>query len=137
MAKTKYKSRNFIYLDSESVWECIEMGRDIDELYPDYYKHTPTLKSMVVPTLPGEIFDWFRKPNYVITSFGRIYNCRYKRFLKAQIIQSAIRIHYGEENTIHIEDEFEKRGWEYDYLTIYNHYIDNNWNYRIYESKAL
>ena len=37
--KVKYDSKQFgIYLDSDLVWDFIEMGKDVDELYPEYLK---------------------------------------------------------------------------------------------------
>ena len=138
MAKNHYKSKQFkVYLDSHLAWEVIEyktMGyaRDVDELYPDEFQ-TEILSDQYNREIQNVLTsgeqhvllqdEWF---GYAITSYGRIISLKqYKTlgvYLKKSDITAEIR-----STKIRLSKQFQKYGWDFNILTISNHYKQNAW----------
>lgn len=130
--KVKYDSKQFgIYLDSELVWDYIEMGKDIDELYPEYLKEEVIVEKrtelLQYVLLPGEQHGFFLNSDYVITDLGRVYNCLHKRFIAPEIYK--IEIYVNIRFTKHkFSKLFQDNGWHFDWQTIVDRYKQNKWS---------
>lgn len=70
---------------------------------------------------------------YVITSYGRVFNLRFKRFLKPKFYNSNIYIFCGY-NTYRLEGTFKKMGWSYDKADILERYTNMNWSRKIMDN---
>jgi len=138
MVKPLYSSKQFIfYPDAEKAWELIEMGKDIDELYPDSYK-TEKLEDnyykQIIPALlegeeckmlDGKLFG------YAITSYARIINVAKNNI--------SILLYFGQNDVtslvrtikVSVRHEFSKNGWPFVYEDIKKMYKDNNWKIKI------
>jgi hypothetical protein len=99
--KNKYDSKAFqVYLDSDKVWEYIETGRNIDDLYPDSLKEELTVinESEVLKTMLVEGEQYSKLSNsflsgYVLTSYGRIINTKHS---------SVSRLYYTKNTIYHM-----------------------------------
>lgn len=136
--KTRTNSKE-CYLDSEAAWEYIEMGRDLDDLYPEHWRIKHKFPANTL--LKGEQHH-FLEGNlnaYAITSFGRIFSFAASK--PKQLIPSIYRYTIGiavkSNIRINITRRMEILGWmkmeletvEY----IRNIYNDNNWPHYQYE----
>ena len=130
--KVKYDSKQFgIYLDSDLVWDYIEMGKDIDELYPEYLKEEIIIKKRTEllqhVLLSGEQHGFFLNSDYVITDLGRVYNCLHKRFIAPEIYKTEIYVNIR--FTKHKFSElFQNNNWLFDWQTIVDRYKSNKWS---------
>ena len=130
--KVKYDSKQFgIYLDSDLVWDYIEMGKDIDELYPEYLKEEIIIKKRTEllqhVLLSGEQHGFFLNSDYVITDLGRVYNCLHKRFIAPEIYKTEIYVNIR--FTKHKFSElFQNNNWLFDWQTIVDRYKQNKWS---------
>ena len=130
--KAKYDSKQFgIYLDSDLVWEYIEMGKDIDELYPEYLKEEVVVEKRTellhLILLPEEQYSFFLNGDYVITDLGRIYNCLHRRFLSPETYKTDlyVNIRYRKHSFSKL---FQDNGWHFDWQTIVDRYKTNKWS---------
>jgi len=114
MGKKNYLGKYFeIYLDGEKYWELLETGQSTDLIYPEHFK-VEVIKEKyeeeIVKYLDeGEEYR-FIDEDYVITSKGRVFNCKHKRFrhLNKNQSQTLINLRY---KTIKVEEEMKKYGW--------------------------
>jgi hypothetical protein len=124
MPKAGYHSKSFvIYLDTEKVWEYIEMGKDIDELYPDEFKTETVLeqnyKKATQILEDGEQFVFldFTHGDYIITSYARVYNFKHNRFIGLQNnkkIKKELNVIIRDKK-ISLRELFEQQGWKFNY----------------------
>ena len=130
--KVKYDSKQFgIYLDSDLVWDYIEMGKDVDDLYPEYLKEEVIVEKRTellhMILLPEEQHSFFLNGDYVITDLGRVYNCLHRRFLSPEIYKTDlyvnIRFHKHKFSKL-----FQDNGWNFDWQTIVDRYKTNKWS---------
>ncbi len=70
---------------------------------------------------------------YILTSYGRVFNLRFRRFLTPKFYNSHIYVYCGF-NTYRFEDYFEKVGWKYDKVDILRRYITNDWKRRVMDN---
>ena len=70
---------------------------------------------------------------YVITSYGRVFNLRFRRWLKPKFYNSNIYIYCGDA-TYRLEPTFREMGWEFNKVEILKRYITNNWNRKVMEN---
>lgn len=54
---------------------------------------------------------------YILTSYGRVFNLRFRRFLKPKFYNSGIYIYCGD-STYKLEPIFEEMGWTFDKIEI-------------------
>jgi hypothetical protein len=124
MPKAGYHSKSFvIYLDAQKVWEYIEMGKDIDELYPDEFKTETVLeqnyKKATQILEDGEQFVFldFTHGDYIITSYARVYNFKHNRFIGLQNnkkIKKELNVIIRDKK-ISLRELFEQQGWKFNY----------------------
>ena len=130
--KAKYDSKQFgIYLDSDLVWDYIEMGKDIDELYPEYLKEEVVVEKRTellhLILLPEEQYSFFLNGDYVITDLGRIYNCLHRRFLSPETYKTDLYVNIRYRNHS-FSKLFQDNGWHFDWQTIVDRYKTNKWS---------
>ena len=70
---------------------------------------------------------------YIVTSYGRVFNLRFRRFLKPKFYNSNIYIYCGDSN-YRLEPTFKKMGWNFDKVAILKRYISNDWNRVVMEN---
>ena len=70
---------------------------------------------------------------YIITSYGRVFNLRFRRWLKPKFYNSNIYIYCGDAN-YRLEPTFREMGWEFNKVEILKKYITNNWNRKVMEN---
>jgi hypothetical protein len=137
MPKTLFTSKRFVfYPDAELAWELIEMGKDIDALYPDSYKTENLLpdyaKSLTPLLLEDEKFAMLEGKyfDYAVTSFGRTFNVKTQKpvlvYFGMKDIQLVLR---GDK--INLSEIFEENGWEYSIEEISKIYQQYNWPVKI------
>lgn len=137
MKKTFVKTREFIYLDSESVWEYIELKKDVDTLYPEGFNVSENIqkyiKNVEYILLPDEMlhcygFERLELLGYGITSFGRIFNVKHAKQPTPYYKLQKSTLDYSIRNIIvSTVNEFNKLGWNHDIEIILNNFRTNNW----------
>ena len=70
---------------------------------------------------------------YIVTSYGRVFNLRFRRWLKPKFYNSNIYIYCGDA-TYRLEPTFREMGWEFNKVEILKKYITNNWNRKVMEN---
>lgn len=74
----------------------------------------------------GERYTILNK-GYIITSYGRVFNLRFRRWLKPKFYNSNIYIYCGE-NNYRLEPAFREMGWEFNKVDILKRYLLNKWD---------
>ena len=90
----------------------------------DTVKWNPRVVEQVLIT--GERYTILER-GYVITNYGRVYNLRFRRFLKPKFYNSDIYIYCGDSN-YRLEPTFREMGWEFNKVEILKRYLENDWN---------
>ena len=90
----------------------------------DTVKWNPRVVEQVLIT--GERYTILER-GYVITNYGRVYNLRFRRFLKPKFYNSDIYIYCGDSN-YRLEPTFREMGWEFNKVDILRRYLENDWN---------
>ena len=90
----------------------------------DTVKWNPRVVEQVLIT--GERYTILER-GYVITNYGRVYNLRFRRFLKPKFYNSDIYIYCGDSN-YRLEPTFREMGWEFNKVEILKRYLDNDWD---------
>lgn len=145
MPKTTYNSQMFyVYLDSSKVWEYIEMGRNVDELYPPHF-NTENLglqysSSLSEKMMEGEEFvlleGW--QFDYAVTSLGRAFNIKSQKQLRGYLKNTTSDIVFTLRNKkIFIKDVFSEQNWIYDSKVIHNTYIQNKWEIQLAHKSGI
>jgi len=133
MPKSLFNSKSFkICLDPQKVWEYIEMGKDIDDLYPDEFKTENVIiknsKLAEEILLEGEQYTFVEHSHgdYIITSFARIYNFKHNRF----VIPYTKSVKHTKDIYVTIRNEklslrelFKQQGWEFNVDELSKRYI--------------
>ncbi len=70
---------------------------------------------------------------YVITSYARVFNLRFRRFLRAKFFNSNVYVYFGD-NNFRLEPTFKKMGWKFDKVEILRRYIKNDWNRKVMDN---
>lgn len=73
------------------------------------------------------------KNGYVITNYGRVFNLRFRRFLKPKFYNSDIYIYCGDAN-YRLEPTFREMGWEFNKVEILKRYLEKDWNRIVMEN---
>ena len=71
--------------------------------------------------------------SYIITSYGRVCNLRFNRWLKPKFYNSDIYIYCGL-NTYRLEPTFREMGWKFDKVEILRRYLENDWNRKVMDN---
>ena len=90
----------------------------------DTVKWNPRVVEEVL--IAGERYTILER-GYVITNYGRVYNLRFRRFLKPKFYNSDIYIYCGDSN-YRLEPTFREMGWEFNKVEILKRYLENDWN---------
>jgi len=116
-----YNSKAFsVYLDPQKVWECIETGRDVDELYPDDFKieHIIEKNTKIAKQILDEgeefIFLEHTDGDYAITSHARIYNFKHNRFVTLKIGTKQDMYASVRQTKFSVQAIFKQQGWKWD-----------------------
>ena len=70
---------------------------------------------------------------YILTSYGRVFNIRFRRFLTPKFYNSNIYIAFSY-RTYKIEDFFIEEGWAFDKIEILRRYIMNDWKRKVMDN---
>ena len=110
----------YIDEDLEKVWKYIEESCDITRVLPFYTNGGEELLSVQV--MPDEQIHYCNLPftNYAITSKGRLWSFKFKKFLKAFYRPKSIIYYMNCPTTknIKIEKLFNEAGWVYNHKDI-------------------
>ncbi len=82
--------------------------------------------------IEGERYTVLEK-GYVVTSYGRVFNLRFRRWLKPKFYNSNIYIYCGDSN-YRLEPTFKQMGWKFDKVAILKRYINNDWNRKVMDN---
>jgi len=93
------------------------------ESLADKFEHDPRLVEEFLEE--GERYTILQR-GYVITSYGRVFNLRFRRFLKPKFYNSDIYIYCGDAN-YRLEPTFREMGWEFNKVDILRRYLENEW----------
>ena len=96
----------------------------------DTVKWNPRVVEEVL--IAGERYTILER-GYVITNYGRVYNLRFRRFLKPKFYNSDIYIYCGDSN-YRLEPTFREMGWEFNKVEILKRYLDNDWDSIVMEN---
>ena len=125
------------YPDSDRAWEIIEMGGDIDSLYPETWDvRIPIPKSKL---LPGEQFEWLPQPlgDYGITSMGRVFSGAQLK-PKQLVTVCMVNVWYitlrGKK--VQILKELDDRGWSITHGDLRDIYMSNKWKFQMYNKET-
>jgi len=75
---------------------------------------------------PGERYTILER-GYCITNYGRVFNLRFRKFLKPKFYNSDIYIYCGQSN-YRLQPVFKEMGWEFDKVEILRKYLERDWN---------
>ena len=114
------------YNGMEDFTDHIEYKESIAE----QFKFNPRLVEAFIET--GERYTILTS-GYVITSYGRVFNLRFRRFLKPKFYNSDIYIYCGDSN-YRLEPTFREMGWEFNKVEILKRYLDNDWDSIVMEN---
>jgi len=106
--------------DLEKIWKYIEESCNITQVLPFYNSDGEELLSMSIKS--DEMVYYCNPPfsNYAITSLGRLWSFKFKKFIKA-FYRPNSNIYYMNSPTtknIKIEKLFKEAGWEYNHKEI-------------------
>ena len=96
----------------------------------DTVKWNPRVVEEVL--IAGERYTILER-GYVITNYGRVYNLRFRRFLKPKFYNSDIYIYCGDSN-YRLEPTFREMGWEFNKVEILKRYLENDWDSIVMEN---
>ncbi len=96
----------------------------------DTVKWNPRVVEQVL--IAGERYTILER-GYVITNYGRVYNLRFRRFLKPKFYNSDIYIYCGDSN-YRLEPTFREMGWEFNKVEILKRYLENDWDSIVMEN---
>jgi len=96
----------------------------------DTVKWNPRVVEEVL--IAGERYTILER-GYVITNYGRVYNLRFRRFLKPKFYNSDIYIYCGDSN-YRLEPTFREMGWEFNKVDILRRYLENDWSRIVMEN---
>ena len=96
----------------------------------DTVKWNPRVVEEVL--IAGERYTILER-GYVITNYGRVYNLRFRRFLKPKFYNSDIYIYCGDSN-YRLEPTFREMGWEFNKVEILKRYLENDWDRIVMEN---
>ena len=136
MGKTKNKSTaRHCYIDPELAWQYIEMGRDVDDLYPEKWNVTYSLPKSYL--LPGEKYHFLTNnlTPYAMTSLGRIFSCfnNQPKQLVPSVYKHSIIITLRDVK-INVLGKLKEYGWNKNVVDVYDIYMTYRWKFYYYES---
>lgn len=122
-AKNKIEAiSSVMYIDEDldKIWKYIEESVDISTVLPFYNNDGEEMLSMHI--LPDEMIHYCNAPfsNYAITSLGRLWSFKFKKFLKAFYRPVSIIYYMNSPKTknIKIQKLFKEAGWEYNHKEV-------------------
>jgi len=137
--KPKNYSKFYFYVDSQAAWECIESGKEVSTLYPEYFnedltnaKYNNHMESILMPNeqyvlLEDMMFD------YALTSLGRVVNCIYGTqcfvYFRKDNVMLTMR-----NSRLALKDVFDKQGWEFNVNNLLNNYTKYKWKHKTFKS---
>jgi len=72
------------------------------------------------------------KYGYILTSYGRLYNLRHRRFLRARFYKNNVYT-YCKGSNISLKKYFNEYGWQFDKVEILKRYVKYGWRKLIME----
>ena len=131
------RARDFI-TDSEYDEALRRYYNGLDFTEHIEYKESLIDKVNFDPTLVEEYLEKEEEyviihKGYVITSYARVFNLRFRRFLKPKFYNSDIYIYCGDAN-YRLEPTFREMGWEFDKVEILRRYLENDWDRIVMEN---
>ena len=104
---------SYIMTDNATMWEIIERGIDITEVVP-FYRDGGEDK-LYVNTQVNEMTHFCGVPfdNYAITSFGRVWSFKTKKFIKAFYRPNSVIVYMNSTSNVKVKDLFHLAGWGY------------------------
>jgi hypothetical protein len=133
--KPKNYSKFYFYVDSQAAWECLENGKDITTIYPDYFKEEITdtkyhnhMKSVVTPDekyvlLEDKMYD------YALTSLGRVINCIHGTQCFVYFKKNNIVLNMRN-SKLNLRQIFEEQGWEFNLQELLDNYKKYEWKHK-------
>ena len=137
--KAKNKSKFYFYVDCEEAWTCIENGKDVSTLYPDYFneeltdaKYDAHMQSILMANeqyvlLGDKMFD------YALTSLGRVVNCIYGTqcyvYFKKDNVMITMR-----NSRLALKQVFDEQGWAFNVADILDNYTKYKWKHKTWKS---
>ena len=138
-ARNNRKNGKYSYVDSELAWEYIEMGKDIDELYPESWRRKITIPKSFL--LPGEKYHFLTDDLavYALTSNSRVISCATVRprqmvptFLPYRVNLAGI----SGRKTINITAKLSEYGWSKSVSEVYDIYMKYRWKFYLSENNT-
>jgi len=122
-AKNKIEAiTSVMYVDEDldKIWQYIEESCDITHVLPFYNNGGEELLSMHIKQ--DEMIYYCNSPfsNYAITSLGRLWSFKFKKFIKAFYRPKSVIYYMNSPTTrnVKIEKLFNEAGWEYNHKEI-------------------
>jgi hypothetical protein len=126
-------------VDSQAAWECIESGKEVSTLYPEYFnedltnaKYNNHMESILMPNeqyvlLEDMMFD------YALTSLGRVINCIYGTqcfvYFRKDNVMLTMR-----NSRLALKTVFDKQGWEFNVNNLLDNYTKYKWKHKTFKS---
>ena len=70
---------------------------------------------------------------YCITSYGRVFNLRFRRFLTPKFYNSDIYIYCGQDS-YKLQPIFNEMGWKFDKVEILRKYLKEDWSRKVMDN---
>ena len=137
MGNKRYHTTKFqVYLNPDEAWECIEMGKNPDELYPESWNIKPNTTLLEELLLDGEEFilldDMLN--GYAITNLWRMWSLERHNQVIPTFFQTCLQITLRSRRINFQKMVKKKFGIEGDLENLRDIYNQNKWQYYIYDN---
>jgi len=117
---------SYITTDNDSVWELLENNVDITEAIPFYRdggedKLYVNIQDNEMTHFCGVPFD-----NYAITSFGRVWSFKTKKFIKAFYRPNSVIVYMNSTSNVKVKNLFALAGWKYKHTAVIDKLLSLN-----------
>jgi hypothetical protein len=127
------------YISNEEYDEALRRYYNGFDNFTDHIVYKKSVAQIIINT--NTIEDYLEEGEeytilnggYVITSYGRVFNLRFKRFLKPKFYNSDVYIYCGG-GSYRMEPTFKKMEWEFDKRIIFERYLEMDWNMKIMDN---
>tara|TARA_R110000796_G_scaffold1739_4_gene7136 strand:+ start:152 stop:574 length:423 start_codon:yes stop_codon:yes gene_type:complete len=132
MPKIKYITEQEYEIALNKYYNGLVYDDHIQYNEKEIEEYTHNINLVKEHLLEGEEYEETRK-GYVLTSYGRLYNLRHRRFLRASFYKTNVYAYCKGEN-LNLKKVFKLYDWHFDKVEILKRYLKYDWNRHVFES---
>ena len=118
--------RDYIKTSNEDMWAVIENDMNITDIVPDYRDGGET--KLYVNVDENEEIYYLGVPfdNYAITSFGRVWSFKTKKFIKAFYRPNSVIFYMNSNKNVTLKALYKKANWHYNHSKVCERLLNYN-----------